>query len=93
MTTTPAEATYVSDWELIQHPDDYRRHFITSHLTTVTGHHDLGGNVTLSVQGEQHQDGQTIRYVYVDGSGAFAAAQLRDLAAECLNMADQLDAE
>lgn len=91
MTTTPAEATYVSDWELIEHPDDYRRHFITSHAATITGHPDLGGTVTLSVQGEQHRHGQVTRYVYLDGSGAFTAAQLRALAAECLNMADQLD--
>lgn len=92
MTTTPADATYVSDWELIKHPDDYRRHFITSDTRMVAGDADLGGMVTLSVQGEQHRHGPVTRYGYLDGSGAFTAAQLRTLAAECLNMADQLDA-
>lgn len=91
MTTTPPDALYLSDWELIQHPDDYRRHFIASDTRIVAGDPDLGGTVTLSAQGEQHRHGLVTRYVYLDGSGAFAAAQLRALAAECLNMADQLD--
>lgn len=91
MTTTPAEATYVSDWELIAHPDDYRRHFTTSHTATVTGLPELGGTATLPVQGEQRQDGTVTRYVDVDSQGAFTADQLRALAVECLSMADQLD--
>ncbi|TDK87113.1 hypothetical protein [Mycolicibacterium mucogenicum] len=90
-TSTPTDALYMSDWELINHPDDYRRHYITGHKVTVTGDPDLGGTASLNVQGEQDQHGHVTRYVYLDGSGAFTAAQLRTLAAECLNMADQLD--
>lgn len=90
MVPAPSDAIRVDGW--IQYDDnDWRRQFMSTDKHTVPGMDD-GDHIDVSVRGEQVQTGDVLRrYAYVAGTGAFSAAQLRQLAAECLNAADTLD--
>lgn len=86
----PDDAT-AGEWECWDHPDDYRRLITYGPEWTIAGV-DPGNQIAMQLQGQQeatgHVDGP---FVVLDGSGWFTAAQARMVAAELLNMADQLD--
>ena len=86
----PPDANWTADWIELDH-NDWRRHFTVAPAQSVSGM-DPRDTLTVQVQGEQVQTGDVLaRYGYIDGGGAFTAAQLRMLAAELLNAADQID--
>ncbi len=80
----PPEATELAEWEDGQH-----RWFATAHDSTVTGFE--GGTIGVRVSGFQLPCGDIVRHGYVSGEGALTAAQLRRVAAACLDAADVID--
>lgn len=78
----PADAAVYS-W--LEDSCDPRRHFTTRTRT-------IAGTITVEASGEQVQSGDILRrYGYVSGEGELSASQLRQLAAACLDAADDLD--
>ncbi|ASW95997.1 hypothetical protein [Mycobacterium intracellulare] len=79
----PRDATAVHGW--LEDSSDPRRHFTTRTRT-------IAGTITVEVSGEQVQSGDILRrYGYVSGERELTASQLRQLAAACLDAADELD--
>ena len=90
MTHVPApdDALRVDTWDRFA-DTDWRRYF-TSTERSATGFE--GESVTVRLAGEQVQTGDVLhRWAYVEGRGAFKAAELRKLAAALLDAADDLD--
>ncbi len=91
MTSTPvpppADATLTESWD--HYSDHERRRFFTTSLVTIPGGN---GEVTVRLAGEQVQTGDVLdRWVHVSAETELSPAQLRQLAAACLNAADDIE--
>jgi hypothetical protein len=79
----PRDASATYGW--LEDRCDPRRHFTTRTAT-------IAETITVETGGEQVQSGDGLRrYGYVSREGELSASQLRQLAAACLDAADELD--
>lgn len=91
MTSTPvpppADATLTETWD--NYSEHERRRYFTTTLTTITGR---TGEASVRLAGEQVQTGDVLdRWVHVSAETELSPAQLRQLAAACMNAADDLE--